>query len=221
LDEIRKLGAMDVLVSDRAQAQVSKKVHDVLRTFGILNRQSEPHNKDQNYAECGWKDTKLLSNRALDTSGAPRSAWFLTLNYICMLLNHVARESLNWRTPTEWLLGYTPDITTFLVFLFWEGVYTPEKFGRFAGISAGVGHSMTFIMYVESGDLIHRSALRSARHGGPYRNITAEELAQWRPLIRRGITTSQRFARQSRKDSRTQLSEDLKHWWKWWKKKPP
>jgi hypothetical protein len=54
---------------------------------------------------------------------------------------------------------------------------TPEKFGRFAGISAGVGHSMTFIVYVESGNLIHRSALRSARHGRSYQNITAKELA--------------------------------------------
>ena len=35
LDEIRKLGDMDLLVSDRAQAQISKKVHDVLHTFGI------------------------------------------------------------------------------------------------------------------------------------------------------------------------------------------
>ena len=39
LDEIRRLGAMDVLVSDRAQAQISKKVHDVLRTFAIKDRQ--------------------------------------------------------------------------------------------------------------------------------------------------------------------------------------
>ena len=36
---------------------------------------------------------------------------------------------------------------------------------------------MTFIAHVESGDLIHRSALRSARFGGPYRNITTEEAA--------------------------------------------
>jgi actin-related protein len=87
----------------------------------------------------------------------------------------------------EWLLGYTPDITLFLVFLFWEGVYykevepafgnTPEKFGRFAGISAGVGHSMTFIVCIESGNLIHRSAKRSARHGRPYRNIEVKALA--------------------------------------------
>jgi hypothetical protein len=87
----------------------------------------------------------------------------------------------------EWLLSYTPDITVFLFFLFWEGVYykevepafgnTPEKFRRFVGISAEVGHSMTFIMYAESGDLIHRSALRSARHGGPYQNKEADSIA--------------------------------------------
>ena len=186
-DEIRKLGAMDVLVSDRARSQISKKLHDVLRTFRIDDWQSEPHNKNQNFAERGWKDTKQLSNQVLDHSGAPRSAWLLALAYVCLLLNHVARKSLNWRTPIEWLLGYTPDITALLVFVFWEPVYykevepsfanTPEKFGRFAGISAGVGHSMTFIIYVESGDLIHRSAVRSARHGGPYTNIHTERLA--------------------------------------------
>ena len=106
---------------------------------------------------------------------------------MCLLLNHAARKSLNWCTPTEWLLGYTPDITALLVFVFWEPVYykevepsfanTPEKFGRFAGISAGVGHSMTFIIYIESGDLIHGSAVRSARHGGPYTNIHTDGLA--------------------------------------------
>ena len=34
-DEIRKLEAMDVLVSDRARSQISKKLDDVLRMFGI------------------------------------------------------------------------------------------------------------------------------------------------------------------------------------------
>jgi hypothetical protein len=102
-----------------------------------------------------------------------------------LLLNHVARKSLTWRTPIEWLLGFTPDITVLLVFAFWEPVYykevepsfanTSEKFGHFTGISAGIGHSMTFIIYIKSGDLIHRSSLRSARYGGIYRNITAEE----------------------------------------------
>jgi hypothetical protein len=62
MDEVWKLGAMDVLISDRARSQIRKKVHDILRTFGIDDWQSEPHNKNQNFAERGWKDTKLLAN---------------------------------------------------------------------------------------------------------------------------------------------------------------
>jgi hypothetical protein len=187
MDKIRKLGAMGILISDQARSQISKKVRVILRTFGIDNWQSEPHNKNQNFAKQGWKDTKLLANHALDHSGAPRSAWHLAPSHVCLLLNHIARKGLNWHTPIEWLRGFTPDIIVLLASVFWEGVYykevkplftnTPEKFGRFAGTSAGVGHSMTFIIYIESGDLIHRSSLRSTRHGGVYHNIEAEEKA--------------------------------------------
>ena len=34
-DEIRKRGATDMLISDRAQAEVSKRVKDILRSFVI------------------------------------------------------------------------------------------------------------------------------------------------------------------------------------------
>jgi hypothetical protein len=77
MDEIRKLGAMDVLISDQVRSQISKKVHNIQRTFGVDNWQSEPHNKNQNFAEQGWQDTKLLANHVLDHSGASRSAWHL------------------------------------------------------------------------------------------------------------------------------------------------
>jgi hypothetical protein len=139
-------------------------------TFSIDDWQSVPHNKNQNFAKRGWQDTKLLANKVLDHSGAPSSAWFLALSHMCFLLNHVTRKSLNWCTPIEWLLGFTPDISVLLAFIFWEPVYykevepsfttTPEKFGRFAGISAGIGHLMTFIIYIQSGDLIHQSSFR-------------------------------------------------------------
>ncbi|HET7637806.1 MAG TPA: hypothetical protein VFK47_03615, partial [Ktedonobacteraceae bacterium] len=41
-DNIRKRGAMDLLISDRAQAEVSKKAHDILRSYHIRDWQSEP-----------------------------------------------------------------------------------------------------------------------------------------------------------------------------------
>ena len=51
LDIIRKWGAMDKLVSDRAQAETSKKVQDILRHLCIDDWQSEAHYQLQNEAE--------------------------------------------------------------------------------------------------------------------------------------------------------------------------
>ena len=61
---------------------------------------------------------------------------------------------MGWRTPVEWLLGFTPDISVMLRFLFHEPVYyavieprvgeTHEGMGRSVGISETVGHKMTY-----------------------------------------------------------------------------
>ncbi len=50
MDEIRKYGDMDALISDRAKAEVSEKVKDILRILFIKDWQSEPHNKNQQYS---------------------------------------------------------------------------------------------------------------------------------------------------------------------------
>ena len=186
-DEIRKRGAMRVLISDRARAQISEAVKDILRTFGINDWQSEPYKKDQNYAERGWKDWKEKTNNVLNFSGAPRKVWLLALKYICWILNHSALEKLGWRTPFEWLFGYTPDISVLLQFIFYEPVYyaaiepkvgdTPELMGRFVGISEHVGHGMTYMVLTESDKVIYRSDIRTAVKDGIFQNRRAEEQA--------------------------------------------
>ena len=42
---------MDQLVSNNAKALISEKVEEILGTFGTEDWSSEPHNKNQNYAE--------------------------------------------------------------------------------------------------------------------------------------------------------------------------
>ena len=42
-DNIRTRGAMDKLISDRAQVEISKRVLDILRALFIDDWQSEPH----------------------------------------------------------------------------------------------------------------------------------------------------------------------------------
>ena len=81
-------------------------------------------------------------------------------------MNHMACESLNWQTPIEWLLGYTPDITAMLIFHFYEPVHyglvdgkfpneDNEALGRFVGFSENVRHFMMLMALTGKDKIIH------------------------------------------------------------------
>ena len=154
-DNIRKRGAMDKLVSDRAQVEISKRALDILRAMVIEDWQSEPHYQHQNFAERRYNTVKTSVNKLLDRTGAPAYTWLLALIYVCFVLNHTATASLDWRTPLEKLNGSTPDISIILMFSLMEPVYykmndasffsdSNENLGYFFGISENVGHAMTY-----------------------------------------------------------------------------
>ena len=51
MNHIRRYGAMGQIVSDNAQAEISKRVQHVFNKLQIKDWTSEPHNKNQNFAE--------------------------------------------------------------------------------------------------------------------------------------------------------------------------
>jgi hypothetical protein len=173
-DVIRERGAMDKLISDHAQAEISKRVNDILRAYCIKDWQSEPYYQHQNYAERFIQEIKKFTNWVLNYSGAPPEAWLLVFKYVVYIMNRTARSVLGWRTPYEALIGQTPDISPILQFCFWEKCYikdyTPgktfpsnsnETLVHFVGFSEGVGHSHTFLVYNPATDkLLSRSRLR-------------------------------------------------------------
>ena len=177
-DNIRQRGAMEKLISDRAQVEISYRVNEILRALCIQDWQSEPYHQHQNFAERHYQKVKDHSNRVMDRSGAPPELWLHCLKYVCFVLNHLATESLDWRTPLEYLTGTTPDISVLLRFSFWERVYfkidedqeqpqwpsdTKERAARVIGISDSVGHAMTYTLLTEdTKQEIHRSRLRTA-----------------------------------------------------------
>lgn len=179
-DVIRTSGAMDMLTNDRAQAEVSKRVKDVLRSYVIKDWQSEPHQQQQNYAERIYQDVKKNTNWVLNWSGAPAETWLWAFEYVAYIMNRTARQSLNWRTPYEALYGQTPDVSIMLTFVFWELCYIrnyqagsknfPSESNeipvRVVGFSESVGHSITYKVYnEETGALLYRSHLRKINRG--------------------------------------------------------
>ena len=176
-DEIRQRGAMDTIISDRAQAEVSNRVKTILRNLYIKDWQSEPHHQNQNISERFIQELKKYANWIRNTSGAPPQAIFLILKYVCFIFNRTARKNLSWRTPCEALNGQTPDVSMMLHFRFWQRVYIKDyrKLGtgfpsraneilcHFVGFAETVGHSMTFLVWnPATKKLLHRSSLRAA-----------------------------------------------------------
>ena len=61
-ENIRKQGAMDTLISDRAKLEISKQYHNILHAYCIKDWQSEPHYQHQNFAERKNAQIKPLVN---------------------------------------------------------------------------------------------------------------------------------------------------------------
>ena len=88
MNHIRKYGAMDQIISDNAKAQISRRVEQILNMLQIKDRTSEPYNKNTNFAERDWRDSKYATEYTLNSSNAPAYTWLLALEYTCFVRNH-------------------------------------------------------------------------------------------------------------------------------------
>ena len=177
-DNIRKRGAMDTLISDGGKYEISKRVTDLLRSLFIQDYQSEPYHQHQNKAENRFGLAKRYTNTAMNTSGCPAFCWLLCLQYICVVLNHLASPTLQGICPVQALEGTTPDISFLLHFSFYEPVYyridssepdlnfpssSNEKKGYWVGFADNQGDSLTWrILTEDTQKIIIRSGVRSA-----------------------------------------------------------
>ena len=177
-DNIRKWGAMDTLISDGGKYEISKQVTDLLCSLFIQDYQSEPYHQHQNMAENHFGLAKHYTNTVMNTSGCPAYCWLLCLQYICVVLNHLASPTLQGICPVQALQGTTPDVSFMLHFSFYEPVCyridssepdlnfpssSNEKKGYWVGFSDNQGDSFTWRILTEDTQKITiRSGVRSA-----------------------------------------------------------
>ena len=122
-DNIRKRGAMDTLIRNGGKYEISKAVTDLLHSLFIQDFQSEPYHQHQNKAENRFGPAKRYTNTVMNTSGCPACCWLLCLQYICVVLHHLASPTLQGICPVQALQGTTPDISFMLHSSFYEPVY--------------------------------------------------------------------------------------------------
>ena len=170
-DNIRQRGAMNKLISDRAQVNIGQKALDILRTLFIGSWQSEPHQQHQNPAERRIQTVKHMANTIMDRTGAPATTWLLCIIYVCFLLNRTYCPETK-QVPLNYLLGTTVDISMLLRFHFWQKIYyakhengfpteSEEGVGHVVGISENVGNALTWMILTDdTHKVLYRSQVR-------------------------------------------------------------
>ena len=177
-DNIRKWGAMDTLISDGGKYDISKGVTDLLHSLFIQDYQSESYYQDQNKTETCFGPAKRYTNTVMNTSGYLACCWLLCLQYIFVVLHHLASPTLQGICPVQALQGTTPDISFMPHTSFYEPVYyriefsepdlnfpssSNEKKGYWVGFADNQGDSLTWrILTEDTQKIIIRSGVRSA-----------------------------------------------------------
>ena len=121
-DFMRQVGVPFPLRSDYSNMQTGKSFMDICNVYTICTETTEPYHPHQNPAENRIGTVKMVVKRVMDRSGCPNFLWLRAAIFVSMLLNVIAHKQLHWRTPTEACFGYTPDISPFLRYEFYEPV---------------------------------------------------------------------------------------------------
>ena len=168
-DNIRKWGAMDTLISDGGKYDISKGVTDFLHSLFIQDYQSESYHQDQNKTETCFGPAMRYTNTVMNTSGYLACCWLLFLQYIVVVLHHLASPTLQGICPVQALQGTTPDISFMPHTSFYEPVYyriefsepdfhlpssSNEKKGYWVGFAANQGDSLTWRTLTEDTHMI-------------------------------------------------------------------
>src|SRR5210317_871188 len=161
---IQRDGALEVKV---------QKIMDINREMRVKDTWSEAGHPNENPAEAlgvnlHKRGVEVLMNR----TGADDRVWLWAYMYFSDINNICATPILGWKTPISVHHGYTPDISAYLLYQFWEPIYfkidekspsTKELEGRWLGVSKTVGDILTYdILSLTSMKVIQRSAIRSA-----------------------------------------------------------
>jgi hypothetical protein len=172
-DFLREEGIPTILRRDNSKMQKNNVFQDINRHWLIKDGFTEPHHPQQNPAELkAIKWIKEHSQLVMNRTGAPENTWLYCAQWLSSVHNYTARENLNWRTPFEKRHGYTPDISAYLLYPFWDKIYyldTEQKYpytkelpGHFLGVADNVGDALTFYILAQNQQVLARSVIRSA-----------------------------------------------------------
>ena len=121
---MRDEGIPQGLHRDGAPEEKVQKIIDINREMHVKDSWSEPDRPNENPVEAlGINPLKRGVSAIMDRTGAYNKVWPWAYKYIADINNICATPVLGWKTPISIRHGYTPDISPFLQYQFWQPIY--------------------------------------------------------------------------------------------------
>ena len=139
----------------------------LLRKFGIKQTYTEPYSPWQNRAEYAIGEVKKHARRLMQTTCTPVRLWCFCYEYSADLLSICAtgRYVLKGRTPYECTMNYTPDISEYASFQWYQWCWyfneqtNSKDLVRWLGPAHHVGQAFCSYLLRDTAEVITRSSV--------------------------------------------------------------
>jgi len=130
---IHDAGIPQVMVSDGAKEEIKGDWGAICRKYRIKQEQTLPYSKWRNLAEASVREMKISIRRATRRTRSPKRLWCYLAEWVAAIrrLTALDLKQLEGRTPTEDVLGSTPDISPYGMFDWYQPVWYMEPEAKF------------------------------------------------------------------------------------------
>ena len=164
---IELVGIPPAIHSDGAKEFIKGEFHKRCRKYTIQQTSTEPNSPWQNRAEGGIRELKKFAGKVMTKHDVPIRLWCFAYEYSAEVLSLLAsgQYQLQHRTPYESVMNYTPDISEYVNFHFyqwcyyWDELDKEKKLARWLGVAHLVGQSMCYWILTGKGTYLSRSTV--------------------------------------------------------------
>ena len=165
---IHEVGIPHSIHSDGAKEETLGLFCKKMRKYKVHHSSSEPHSPWQNDAERKIGKIKLLGRYLMQSTNTPIRLWDMAYMHAAAITSITASNHVDplHRTPFEHVMGFTPDISEYAAFKWYEwlwywdpGDIQKQKLGRWCGVADTIGSGHTYFVLTDKGNIIARSSV--------------------------------------------------------------
>ena len=180
---VHEVGIPHELHADGAAELIKGEFKKKLNKYEVYTTTTEPYSPWQNDAERKIKAVKVLGRYLMQTTNTPIRLWDYAFIHAANILSRTATNTMDslHRTPFEHVMGYTPDISEFTSFDWYQLVWywdptdmQKQALGRWCGVADTIGSGHTYYILNNNGKIIARSSVT---------HLTDDDLKQHKELI--------------------------------------